>query len=140
MADNSGFTERLLVKQKSMFRQAAKAGFTQDLIHGETDLPTTSLSEWATGKTKMSLGGFLRIAAIEDFPSELLSLLMEGTGRHVADDGIDEGDHDTLAGNCVDFIGKHARARHPESPAGIEIAPCEDTELRASRRQLRAMA
>jgi transcriptional regulator with XRE-family HTH domain len=138
MVDSSAFTDRLLVKQKSMFRQAAARGFTQDLIHGETKISTTSLSDWANGKAKLSLAGLLRIAEMKDFPAELLTLLFQGTGRVLCDEITDDGDHDSLASNCIDFASRTARARHPNSPGGVEIVECEDNDLRACRQQLRA--
>ena len=121
-----------------MFRQAALGGFSQDRIHSETHLPTTSLSDWATGKAKLSLLGLLRIAAIENFPTELLSLIFDGTGRHIEDDTADEGDHDRVAGGCIDFLAHKTAAHHPESEAGVAIGPSEDRRLREVSRGLRA--
>ncbi len=140
MADSSVFSDRLLRQQKAMFRQAALAGFSQERIRAETDLPTTSLSDWALGKAKLSLLGYIRIAAVEDFPPGLLSLIFDGTGRHIADDSTDDGDHAAVADNCVDFTGKYTRARHPLSEAGTDIGPTEDKELRQCGRQLRVKA
>ena len=128
MAVKSGITERLIVQQKAMFRLAAAKGFTQELIHSETQLPTTSLSEWANGKTKLSLVGALAIAEIPDFPCDLLSLLLpHGMAVVRIPEGID---HDDAEQACLDFLSTKGAAHHPNSPAGRDIADCEDATLR----------
>lgn len=38
-------------------------------------------------------------------------------------------DHDDLAAGCIDYAARHARARHPESPGGVEIVTEEHNEL-----------
>jgi hypothetical protein len=38
--------------------------------------------------------------------------------------------HDDIATDCIDYAGLHARARHPDSPAGVDICPkAEEPEL-----------
>lgn len=138
MADKSAITERLIVQQKALFRLAAKKGFTQELIHSDTGLPTTSLSEWATGKAKMSLVGMLAIAQIEDFPCELLSLVMpDGMAVVRIPAGID---HDECERACRDFLTAKGEAHHPESEAGREIGPNEDQTLRTKEARLKLVA
>jgi transcriptional regulator with XRE-family HTH domain len=138
MADNSAFSERLLTQQKAMFRQAALAGFSQDRIHNETGISTTSLSEWATGKVKLSLIGLLRISAVEDFPSALLSLLFNGTGRYVGDENDGDLDLDALGEEADAIATEVRRARHPASPGGTNIVPIERQAILGRRRSLRA--
>ena len=138
MADSSVFSDRLLTQQKAMFRQAAVAGFTQDRIHNETGLPTTSLSEWANGKAKLSMVGFLRLAAVEGFPNELLSLLFAGTGRVVLDEEGEEPDFDARATSCIEYLGEHTKARHPGSPGGEKIVAVEKPALVAKLRRAAA--
>jgi transcriptional regulator with XRE-family HTH domain len=141
MADQSVNPNGLLNRQMTLFRLAERDhGFSQQLLSAETGICTTSLSEYATGKTKLSLSALLKIASIPHFPASLLSILFEGTGRCVVNQGTDDGDHDTLAENCNAFASKTARARHPGSPGGIEIVPVEDRELRACRAQLKVAA
>lgn len=138
MADKSGITDRLLVQQKTMFRQAAVKGFTQELIHAETKLPTTSLSDWANGKAKMSLVGMLALAEVPDFPLELLSLILpSGMALVRVPSGID---HDQLAESFHDYLQTKEKAHHPESPAGREISDCEDASLRNKPACLRLVA
>lgn len=127
MADKSGITERLLVQQKAMFRLAAAKGFTQELIHNDTGLPTTSLSEWANGKAKLSLVALLAIAEIPDFPLELLSLIMPS---NIALVRIPSGiDYDEVSSACREFIDAKDKAHHPESEAGRDLGPTEQADL-----------
>jgi hypothetical protein len=135
MADKSGIAERLLVQQKAMFRLAAVKGFTQELIHIETELPTTSLSEWATGKTKISMVGTLAIAEIPDFPLDLLSLLLpSGLAVVKVPEGIN---HDEIADAMVEYLAEKQRAHHPESECGPAIGPNECQKLSGKVVQLR---
>ena len=61
-------------------------------------------------------------------PGELLSLLLpDGFAIVQVPENID---HDEIASACRAYIDAKDRAHHPESPAGREIAPCEDDELR----------
>lgn len=88
--------------------------------------------------TEIPITVFVKLIGV--IPDYLLSQLLAPADRHIAENGCDDGDHDTLAENCISFASKHARARHPQSPEGVEIAPCEDSDLTAARRQLKARA
>lgn len=60
-------------------------------------------------------------------PADLVSLLVPD-GWHIVQTP-DVIDHDDLAAGCIELASAHARARHPNSPAGVDIAPCEREEL-----------
>jgi transcriptional regulator with XRE-family HTH domain len=135
MADESA-NANLIVQQKALFRLAAAKGFTQELIHQETKISTTSLSEYATGKTKLSLVAVRRLAEVPDFPLELLSLLFpQGLAIVRVPSGIN---HDEIAEAMHDFLQTKERAHHPESEAGREIGPNEDNVLRGKFARVRA--
>jgi transcriptional regulator with XRE-family HTH domain len=135
MADESA-NANLIVQQKALFRLAAAKGFTQELIHQETRISTTSLSEYATGKTKLSLVAMRRLAEVPDFPLELLSLLFpQGMAIVRVPSGIN---HDEIAEAMHDFLQTKERAHHPESEAGREIGPNEDNVLRGKFARVRA--
>lgn len=51
-----------------------------------------------------------------------------------------EVNHDTLAGSALDYASEHARARHPDSPGGVEITPEEDATLDCKADRLRAIS
>jgi len=48
----------------------------------------------------------------------------------------DSVNHDDLATAAIDYVGEHARARHPESECGVDIGPNEDKALNAKRARL----
>lgn len=133
--DNSGIAE-LLVQQKAFFRLLAAKGFTQDLLHHETAIATTSLSEYATGKTKMSLTALRRVAAVPDIPLELLSLLLPpGMVIVRVPAGVD---YDDISEGCRSYLDCKERAHHPQSEAGRDIGPGEQSQLDAKVVSLRA--
>lgn len=71
------------------------------------------------------LGGLARA-----LPSDLLSLLVPDGFHIVPDpDGID---HDEFAAGCRAYLEAKDRAHHPESPAGREVATCEDVALKGT--------
>lgn len=86
MANDCAITRRLLTRQQTMFRMAEKKGFSQKIIHIETGISVTSVSEYARGITAMSGPAILKLVEWREFPSECLSILFDGSGRHVGDD------------------------------------------------------
>lgn len=131
-----------LEAQERMFRLAERdCGLSLKRISLDSGIPYDTVRSYAGHKghtAMMPLVALNKLVGV--IPDALLSLLTEPVERHLAANGEDEGDHDTLAGNCIDFASAHAQARHPQSPGGVEIVDCEDNTLRAKRRQLRARA
>lgn len=68
-------------------------------------------------------------------PDELLSHVLLPVGRCLESVDVDD-DHDATADNCIAFLTRKQKAHHPESPAGVDIAPCEDAELRGVKARL----
>lgn len=69
-------------------------------------------------------------------PDDLLNLLCpEGYAVVRVPNGID---FDEISGACREFIDTKEKAHHPESPAGRDIAPCEENALSAKVVRLRA--
>lgn len=137
MSSDCTITARLLSRQATVFRLAERDhGITQKLVHLETRMSLSAIGQYARGETAMSGPALLKLLAMPQFPAALLSLLFEGTGRHVADDSGDSGDHEATADNCVEFTGRYAAARKDASEAGPAIGPNEDRELRACARKL----
>lgn len=67
--------------------------------------------------------------------AELFSMLLDD-GDHLVE-ASSEINHDDLAAGCIAYAAKHAAARHPDSPAGVDIAPSEDEELKGEAARLR---
>lgn len=87
MAVNSAIADRLLHRQRVMFRAAADRGFSQKVIHFDTGLSLSVIDEYARGQTVMGGSSIMALASLQEFPAELLSLLFDGTGRALIDEG-----------------------------------------------------
>jgi hypothetical protein len=139
MAHDCRISFLVLEAQKRIFRLAERDhGLRLKTISMDSGIPYNSVRGYASGETVMAVPAMLKLVGV--IPDDLLSHMLDPVGRHIAENETDDGDHDTLASNCIDFASSHARARHPLSPKGVEIADCEDKELRASRAKLRRIA
>lgn len=134
MAHDCNITQRLLRSQRTMFRLAERDhGITQSEVHHATKMSLSAIGQYARGETAMSGPAIMKLAAWQDFPSALLSILFSSTERAVCDvDG--DGDHAAHADNCIQFASRYTQARHPESEAGTSIGPSENRELTALRK------
>ena len=132
----------LLKAQERMFRLAARdCDLTIKAISLDSGIPYNTLRCYAGHKgaqAMMPVSALLKLVGV--IPDELLSHLFEPVGRHLVEDETDDGDHDSINPACIDFTAALARARHPDSPEGVNIAPCEDKELRAKRVRIRSAA
>ncbi len=134
MHHECGITQRLLRRQKTMFRIAALDGWSQTLIAQRAGLSPSSVGEYARGATTISGPSFMKLAEV--LPDELLSLLIP-SGKHIVS-APDELDHDALGDLARDYVDAKVKAHRADSPMGPEIAPCEDAALRSKVTQLRA--
>jgi trans-aconitate methyltransferase len=86
----------------------------------------------------MSVGALHRLIRTKALPVDLLSLLLpNGFAIVQVPENID---HDALADAMRDYLRAKDHAHHPDSPAGRDIAPCEDLKLSTQVVQLRARA
>lgn len=139
MATDDRITFLVLEAQQRIFRLAERDhGLSLKALSLDSGMPYNTIRSYAGGASVMPVPALLKLVGV--IPDELLSQMLEPVRRHLAENDSDDGDHDTLASNCIEFVGKHSRARHPASPAGTDIAPCEDKDLRETRQQLRARA
>lgn len=125
MASDCPILHRTLAAQRAAFATASdplRFGLTLKAIAHDSGIPLSTLCTYARGEAAMPLHAFAKLLPV--LPASITSRMIDGTGKHIADDA-DPGDHDTLAGKCIDFAAVHAQARHPQSPGGIDIAPCE---------------
>lgn len=142
MAHDDRISLLTLKAQERMFRLAERNhGLALKTISLDSGIPYNTIRSYAANngaQVMMPVSAVNKLTGV--IPDYLLSHLFEPSSHHIAENVEDDGDHDTLASNCIDFASKHARARHPQSPGGVEIVPSEDVELRATRQQLRARA
>lgn len=139
MAHDDRISFLVLEAQKRIFRLAERNhGLKLKAIGMDSGIPYNTVRNYANGEGVMPVPALLKLVGV--IPDYLLSYLLDPVGKQIVDSEGEEGDHDSLNANCIDFASAHARARHPESPEGVNIAPCEDRELRAKRAKLRSAA
>jgi hypothetical protein len=124
--------------QRRVFRVACdplRYGLTLKAISLDSGIPDSTLRTYASGSACMPLSALRRLFGV--LPIELLSALVPD-GWCIA--ATNAPDHDDLAATCIDFAGAHARARHPESEAGVYIGPSEQRELDGKATRLKGVA
>ena len=131
VAHDHTIADQLKRRQQVMFLAAADRGITQKELRYRTNLSATIIGQYARGETAMGMAAALNIRRVVG--AELFTMLLDD-GDHLVEAPGDI-NHDDLAAGCIDYASAHARARHPDSPCGVDIAPCEDSELtgRAAR-------
>lgn len=129
---------RLKAKQRTMFRLAERDhSITHKVVHLETGMSLSAIGEYARGETAMSGPAIIKLASMEDFPAELLSLLFDGTNRHIANGEDDDSCLDTLGDEADELARDVRRARQPSSPGGTEIVDIEEAAIRRKAERLR---
>lgn len=141
MNRDCAITAALKRRQITMFQQAADRGITAKVIHydtgGENDgIGLSTLGQWSRGESAMGLPMLIRMIGI--IPDDLLSLLLPD-GRLIVRTP-DDIDHDEVEQAARDFLAAKAAAHRQDSPAGRDIADCEDTTLRTKAAILKAVA
>jgi hypothetical protein len=127
------------VAQTTMLEEAARRGFTRKVLHLHTKIPLTTLKSYEEG-TAMPFAAFAKIAAVRNFPNDLLNLMMEVSGKEVCDATSHETDYDDLARAALEYASAHASYRHPESDGGIRLVHTETPSLKMKARALKAAA
>lgn len=110
-----------------MFRLAERDGISRKIICLSTGYSRTAVDEWARGEKAMSGPALVAVASMPEFPAELLSLLFDGTGRHVADDSGETGDLDALGCETAGFTADYVEAKRDG-----KITPIERNKLKAA--------
>jgi hypothetical protein len=132
--------QNILQAQARIFRFALRDhGLCLKAISIDSGIKYETLRSYAGNKEEtamMPISALCKLVGV--IPDELLSQLLEPVNRALVENDPQSGDHDTLAGNCIDFASRAVRYRHPDSEAGVDISPNEDRDLHASRRRLRA--
>lgn len=120
-------SERQRATQERIFRLAERDyGLTLKAISLDAGIGYTTLKSYARGESVMSIASLFRLVGV--VPNDLLSLLLP-EGRCIVTMAEDV-DHDRISEQFQDWLREKERAHHPDSPAGRDIAPCEDSTLR----------
>lgn len=137
MCDPSRVTEQLLRNQANFFRLAAKDGFTQKVFSLDTGYSIATVNQWALSKCAMGGPALLAIISIKEIPADLISVLIDGTDRHIDDGEDDHGGLDALGDDADDVAREVRRARSPDSPGGTEIISIESACILRKAARLR---
>jgi hypothetical protein len=138
--------ENMIVRerQKLIRREMTRRGITVKSVQldGGWETSSTVLSYFPASEdaepATMSVAALYRLLDRRALPADLVSVLLpDGFAVVRIPDGID---HDELEAACRDYLRAKGEAHHPASPAGREIAPCEDAALTSRAAVLKAVA
>lgn len=125
---NTIVRERQLVIRREMDRR----GISLKAVSFDSGIPYPTIVSYFPGekdKQPATIGGaaIYCLCITKALPLDLLSLLMpDGFQIVQVPEGIN---HDTICEMASDYVAAKNRAHHPESEAGREIGPGEDTHL-----------
>lgn len=141
MADNSTIVHQMHDRQLRLARILDRNGVTLKALSFDSGIPYSTLRSYFPGE-RNAVPHTMPITALcmlfGKLPDEWLSTLIEPEGRAFAAPA--DHDHDGLAADAIDYAADHARARHPNSPGGIEITPEEGHALDSNAVKLRGVA
>ena len=138
MATNPEISRQLDL-QRRVFRVATdpmRYGLTLKVIAFDSGIPDSTLRTYADGTTAMPLFAFVKLCGV--LPDELLSLLLPDTRAIVTVEA--GGCPDTFARHCIDFTSTLAAARHPDSPAGVDLDLTERADLASVKARVKAVS
>ena len=137
MGHNTNIPDRQRRETARVFRLAERDhGLTLKAIALDSGLGYSTVQTYASGHAVMSIASLFCLIGV--IPDELLSLLLPD-GRQIVrlPDGLD---HDAISDLCQDYLRTKEAAHKPDSPAGREIADCEDEALTGKAVRLKAVA
>jgi len=118
-------------RQKAIRREIDRRGISIKAVQldGGWDCPSTVLSYFPADASKepaiMSVAALFRL--FDALPTELLSMLLPNGYQIVrAPESID---HDALCELATEYVSAKNRAHHPDSEAGRDIGPNEESAL-----------
>lgn len=118
-------------RQQAIRRELDRRGIAMKAVSHDSGIPYPTLLTYFPepgGREPAQIPGGAIYALCGALPSDLLSLLLRDGFQIVR--VPEEIDHDELQRRCDDFCRTKMKAHRADSPAGPEIARCEDTELR----------
>lgn len=128
MADESMIVREI---QLTIRRQLDQRGKSLKAIAYDSGIPYSTLLSYFPGD-RDAVPHAMPVAALRKLtghiPAELLSLLLDDGWQIVR--APEDVDHDAIAEACIAYLTSKDRAHHPDSPAGRDIAECEDNILR----------
>lgn len=139
MHDESKIVEIIRYRQSEMRKEIDKRGLLMKVIAADSGIKyETLLTYFPAHKDKqpVQIPGSAIFALTGHLPPAILSMLLP-TG-HLIVQAPEEIDHDQVAEAMREYLAEKDHAHHPESPAGRDIADCEDNVLRVKFAQVSA--
>lgn len=128
-------------RQLAVRREIERRGIALKVIEFDSGIKhSTLLSYFPNAKDAVPVAipwaALFQLIEGKALPLDLIGLLMPAGVALVA---VPEGvDHDAACEGMQAYIAEKERAHRPDSPAGREIAPCEDEALRVHLAAVRA--
>ncbi|WP_260581151.1 hypothetical protein [Sphingopyxis sp. PET50] len=141
MHSETTIVEIIRERQRAMRRELDRRGVAMKVVSQDSGIGYSTLLTYFPAdqlKQPNQIPASAIFALAGAIPDDILSLLLP-TGRLIVS-VPEEIDHDTFAELARDYIGAKHDAHHVDSPAGREIAPCEDETLNAKAARLRAVS
>lgn len=127
-------------RQKAMRRELDRRNACWKVIALDSGVDYTTLLTYfpaRADKVPVQIPGSVIFALAGAIPDDILSLLMPtGYLIHQVPEHID---HDVMADLAADYVRAYTGAHQADSPAGREIAPCEDEILSDKAARLRSV-
>lgn len=125
-------------RQLAIRRELDRRGIALKVVAFDSGIPYNTLCSYFPGgerqPAEMPVSAAFNLCGV--LPDDLLNLLCpDGFALVRVPAGID---YDDISEGCREFIAAKDRAHHPDSPAGRDIAPCEESSLAAKVVRLRA--
>lgn len=131
MPPGSSIVAILKARQSAMRREMDRRGLAMKAVSFDSGIPYSTLLSYFPepgGTVPALMPVSAQYALCGAVPDDILSLLLPD-GRQIvrAPEALD---HDEVAEALCDYLAEKEKAHRPDSPAGRDIAPCEDLSLR----------
>jgi hypothetical protein len=122
----------VLEAQQDIFRLACRdCGLTLKAISDKANIPYQNVKLYAGGHNAMPIVALLKLRGV--IPDSLLSLVLAPVDAQIVSTLCADDAHDDFAERCDNVASLVRKARHPDSPEGVEIAECEAHHIRRAR-------
>lgn len=142
MADNSNIVRAMRDRQQTIRRQLDARAISLKALSMDSGIGYSTLLSYFPNPEGAAEPAQMPVSAVHmlcgHVPSDLLSLLLPDGFMIVA--VPEDVDHDDLEVWCREYLRIKGEAHHPESPAGRELAECEDRRLDRHVAGLRAVS
>ena len=138
MHDDSKIVSVILDRQAAMRREMDRRQIAMKVIAQDSGILYGTLLTYFPAdalKRPVQIPGSAVFALAGHLPTDILSLLLPDGYQVVR--APEDINHDEIADVMAEYLATKQHAHHPQSPAGREIADCEDNVLNAKFGQVK---